>query len=86
MFSMLFAATVPIASPSLPPRSFEPLERLVGHCWRAMVAKDATDRHCFKAIYGGTHIKDAHVVTANGRPVYSGETIYSAEGSALTFV
>jgi len=86
MFAILLLTAAQVASTALPPTAFEPLAKLVGHCWRAVIGKDTTDRHCFEAIYGGTHIKDAHVVSAGGRAVYSGETIYSAEGSAITFV
>src|SRR5689334_8436315 len=73
MFAILLLTAAQVASPALPPTAFEPLAKLVGHCWRAVIGKDTTDRHCFEAIYGGTHIKDAHVVSAGGRAVYSGE-------------
>lgn len=86
MFGFLLATAAQVANSVSPPRPFEPLGKLVGHCWRAVVGKDTIDRHCFETIYGGMHIKDDHVVTSGGQAVYSGETIYSSERGALTFV
>ena len=86
MLGILLAAAAQVANPAPSPPAFAPLGQLVGHCWRAIVGNDTVDRHCFESIFGGTHIRDAHVVKARGRAVYSGETIYSAERGALTFV
>jgi hypothetical protein len=64
----------------------QPLSALVGHCWAgpAPVA-GGIDKHCFESVYGGQHVRDRHVVTAGGKAVYAGESIYSAKGSAVVF-
>ena len=67
------------------PVPLQPLAGLVGHCWRADIAKDVTDTHCFEAVYDGGHIRDRHAVTQAGKTVYAGETIYSAEAGKLVF-
>ena len=79
ILAILIAAADEPASSQL--AVFKPL---VGHCWSATIAKDTVDRHCFTAMYGGAHVRDDHVVKASGREVYSGSTIYSVEGEALT--
>lgn len=62
-----------------------PLQRYAGHCWIADIADGITDRHCFTLLYGGAHLRDEHVVMRAGKPVYRGETIYSAEGGEISF-
>jgi len=62
-----------------------PLEPYVGHCWVTQVSPETTDRHCFRPVYGGKHVRDAHVVVHSGQSVYEGETIYSAEDGAIVF-
>jgi hypothetical protein len=62
-----------------------PLEHYSGHCWSASLSNDAVDRHCFTAVFGGKHLRDRHIVTSGGRPVYSGETIYSVEAGRVVF-
>jgi hypothetical protein len=62
------------------------LSFLVGHCWTGAAPGGAgVDQHCFEPVYGGQHVRDRHVVTVDGKPVYEGETVYSAEGGRLTF-
>lgn len=61
------------------------LDPWVGHCWVAEITPDTTDRHCFTAVYGGAHVRDAHDVVKNGKTVYSGETLYSVEGGKIVF-
>lgn len=82
---MLAAISFSVIAPGAPPAR-ESIEKLVDHCWSAQLAEGVVDRHCFLAMYGGMHIKDEHVVTRNGQPVYSGETVYSVGVGALTFV
>jgi hypothetical protein len=64
------------APPALAPE-FQPLAFLVGSCWRASFpgGGQATDTHCYTALYGGRYIRDVHVVEG-GPPGYGGETIY----------
>ena len=50
---------------------------LLGKCFAATLSPGITDQHCFTAMYGGAHVRDAHAVTSGGELVYSGETIYS---------
>lgn len=78
---VLLAAAASMAQPAL-----EPWSALVGHCFVGPApGGDATDTHCFESVYGGQHVRDRHVVTASGRDVYAGETIYSAKGSQVIF-
>jgi hypothetical protein len=57
----------------------------VGACWRAEFSASANDTHCFEAMYGGAHVRDRHEVKENGKTVYAGETIYSADGPDVVF-
>jgi hypothetical protein len=78
---LLAAAPSTLAEPPL-----QPLASLVGHCWIGPApVPNATDRHCFETVFGGQHVRDRHVVTAGGRDVYAGETIYSAKGPQVIF-
>jgi len=36
-------------------------------------------------MYGGAHVRDRHEVKENGKTVYAGETIYSADGPDVVF-
>ena len=58
---------------------------LLGKCFAAKLAPETVDRHCFASVYEGAHVRDTHVVTAKGKPVYSGETVYSFDGKGLEF-
>ena len=58
---------------------------LLGQCFAAHLAADTVDRHCFARVYDGAHVRDTHVVTVKGKPVYSGETVYSAVSGGLSF-
>ena len=78
---LMSAAAAATAQPALAP--FEPL---VGHCWRGDApGGQGIDTHCFKAVYGGEHIRDRHSVTIDGKEVYSGESLYSAKGTEVIF-
>jgi hypothetical protein len=59
---------------------------LLGKCFAATLAPATVDRHCFTSVYDGAHVRDTHVVTAKGKPVYSGESIYSFDGKGLELV
>jgi hypothetical protein len=69
------AAPAPATLPALS-APLQPLAFLVGWCWRgAFPGGRATDTHCFTSSYGGTLVRDRHVVAGAGRP-YSGESLY----------
>jgi hypothetical protein len=53
---------------------------LVGHCWRGTFVTGEQDTHCFETAYDGQHLRDRHRVTGGVR-LYSGETLYSADGA-----
>ena len=80
MMVALLLAVQPTAAPSLD--LFKPV---VGSCWRTEFSSTMHDTHCFEAMYGGAHVRDRHEVQQNGKTVYAGETIYSADGSELVF-
>jgi hypothetical protein len=84
MISFLaLAAASPTASLQPP---LQPWAALVGHCFVGEApGNSGTDRHCFESVYGGQHVRDRHVVTAGGREVYAGETLYSAKGPQVIF-
>ena len=79
------AASVPA---EMAQSALQPWASFVGHCWTgpAPGSSGAVDTHCFEAVYGGQHIRDRHEVKASGKTVYAGETLYSVEGSTVTFV
>ena len=58
---------------------------LLAKCFAATLSPGVVDRHCFTPVYGEAHVRDTHVVTAGGKAVYSGETIYSFDGKGLEF-
>jgi len=84
MIAILTALALAAQEPALRP-GLEPLQFLVGHCWRGELASGERDTHCFEPVYGGQHVRDRHEVTrhevAGGSAVYAGETFYSADGS-----
>lgn len=71
----LLAATAAAESP------LSAFEFLAGHCWQGAFENGAVDTHCFTWVYGGKHLRDAHVVRGEG-PAYRGETIYSVDGES----
>lgn len=80
LVGLLIAAQMVASPPTLAP--FKPF---VGSCWRASFSATTTDTHCFEPIYGGAHVRDRHEVKDQGKIVYAGETIYSADGPDLVF-
>lgn len=82
LMALALAAQEP---PALRP-GLEPLEFLVGHCWRGEFENGAVDTHCFESVYDGQHVRDRHEV-AGGERVYRGETLFSAvAGGGAGFV
>jgi hypothetical protein len=60
-------------------RELQPMDFLVGHCWRGTLSGGAPDTHCFEPVFGGQHLRDRHEVRgAHG--IYCGETVYSWNG------
>jgi hypothetical protein len=81
LLALTLAATATARQPLL-----QPLSSLAGHCWRGSAPGNAgIDTHCFAWVYGGQHLRDRHVVTVAEKPVYEGETLYSAENGRVTF-
>jgi hypothetical protein len=78
----LILAAQSAASPVADLSAFKPF---VGACWRAEFSATINDTHCFEAMYGGAHVRDRHEVKSDGKIVYAGETIYSADGPNLVF-
>lgn len=67
-----------LAAAVAPEAGLQPLDFLVGHCWRAAFKPGVDDTHCFDRAYAGRHIRDRHSVTGG----YGGETLYSWDGGA----
>lgn len=77
-----FLAAQAATSASADLSAFKPF---VGACWRTEFSATVNDTHCFEAMYGGAHVRDRHEVKEDGKTVYAGETIYSADGPDLVF-
>jgi hypothetical protein len=77
---LIFASQAAPAAADL--SAFKPF---LGACWRAEFSASVNDTHCFEAMYSGAHVRDRHEVKENGKTVYAGETIYSADGPDLVF-
>ena len=58
---------------------------LLGQCWAAEVAPQTLDTHCFADLWNGSHVRDRHSVTRDGKAIYEGETIYSFDGKSIVF-
>ncbi|MGZ8998834.1 MAG: SRPBCC family protein [Allosphingosinicella sp.] len=91
LVAALFSAQPQVTQPQAPHpvelrRGLEPLQFLVGHCWRGQFPSGEVDMHCFDSVFDGQHVRDRHEVTG-GNGVYRGETLYSWDGSinAVTF-
>jgi len=69
-----------LAAASLSASPFEPMDFLAGRCFTAALPDgQASDTHCFRWLYPGHFLRDEHVVCANGRVAYQGETTYGLE-------
>jgi hypothetical protein len=77
--ALLFAAK------AAQPANLTPLKPFLGACWRTDFSASTHDTHCFETMYGGAHVRDRHEVQQDGKTVYAGETIYSADGADLVF-
>ena len=62
-----------------------PMSFLVGSCWKGAFpgGGNVTDTHCFEPVYGGTFIRDRHIVEGAPRP-YAGETLYRWDAATRT--
>jgi hypothetical protein len=83
MIAILILAAAPAARPAQP--ALAPFATFAGHCWRGEAPGQGVDTHCFEWVYGGQHLRDRHVVTQNGKPVYEGESLYSVERGKVSF-
>jgi uncharacterized protein YndB with AHSA1/START domain len=85
MIGTLIALALAVEPPTLR-AGLEPLEFLVGHCWRGEFSRTGEqDVHCFEPVYEGQHVRDRHEVTGGAR-IYRGETLYSADaGGAVSY-
>ena len=81
----MIALALLAAAPSSQSADLSPFNPFVGACWRADFTATVHDTHCFEQLYGGAHVRDRHEVRDNGKTVYAGETIYSADGDSLVF-
>jgi hypothetical protein len=68
---------MPFAALAEPDAAYEPLSFLAGHCWKGTFPDGKqTDEHCFAWMYDGKFLRDRHVVRADGRADYIGESTY----------
>jgi hypothetical protein len=67
MIAAALALAAPLASP------LQPLQFLVGHCWRTTLKEGPTDTHCFAAS-NPSLIRDKHAVRKDGQVIYTGES------------
>ena len=79
---MLIAALV--LGASSPPATLQPLQFLVGHCWRTTLKEGPTDTHCFTAADGG-RIRDRHAVRKDGKIVYTGESLFTIASGTMHY-
>lgn len=81
MIAIFAAAAVAASSPP----TLDLFAPLAGSCFVAQFTPTVSDVHCFKAIYGGAHVRDTHEVRDGEKVIYAGETIYSREAGGLVF-
>jgi hypothetical protein len=81
----MIAVALALAAAAPVPPALQPLQFLVGHCWRTTLKEGPTDTHCFAAIAGGQQIRDRHAVRKNGQVIYTGESVFSVKGKVLTY-
>jgi hypothetical protein len=74
--TLLFAAA-PLGA------TLEPLQFLVGHCWRTTLKEGPTDTHCFSA--DGERIRDRHAVRKDSAVVYTGESVFSVVSGVMRY-
>jgi hypothetical protein len=75
-FAPVLLASFTVAA-ATPPKPYEPLAFLVGHCWQGTLQNgNRSDRHCFSWVYDQKFIRDVHVVSGDGAADRTGESIY----------
>lgn len=75
---------VALALAAAPP-ALQPLQFLVGHCWRTKLKEGPTDTHCFASVTGGQQIRDRHAVRKDGKVIYTGESVFTVKNKLLTY-
>jgi hypothetical protein len=73
-----------LAAAAGPPPALQPLQFLVGHCWRTTLKEGPTDTHCFSA--NGAEIRDRHQVRKEGKVIYTGASVFSVKDARLHYV
>ena len=66
------------------PTAMQPMQFLVGHCWRTTLKEGPTDTHCFASAPAG-QIRDHHIVRKDGQAIYTGDSVFSVEGGKLHY-
>ena len=61
---------VALALAAAAPPALQPLQFLVGHCWRTTLKEGPTDTHCFASVAAGQQIRDRHAIRKDGQVVY----------------
>jgi hypothetical protein len=80
---MLVAAlALAAAAPAAP--ELQPLQFLVGHCWRTALDDGPTDTHCFTKLPDG-RVRDQHAVRKDGQVVYTGESLFSIVSGVIHY-
>jgi hypothetical protein len=77
---------VALALAAAGPPALQPLQFLVGHCWRTTLKEGPTDTHCLASIAGGQQIRDQHAVRKDGKVIYTGESVISIVKARLHYV
>jgi hypothetical protein len=72
----MIVAALALAAAS--PTVLQPLQFLVGHCWRTTLKDGPTDTHCFASLADG-RIRDHHTVRKDSQPIYTGDSIFSVK-------
>jgi hypothetical protein len=80
----MIAVALALAAAAAP--ALQPLQFLVGHCWRTMLKDGPTDTHCFASVAGGQQIRDRHAVRKEGKVIYTGESVISVVKAGLHYV
>jgi hypothetical protein len=76
---------VALALAAAAPSALQPLQFLVGHCWRTTLKEGPTDTHCFASVAEGQQIRDRHAVRKDGKVIYTGESVISIVKARLHY-
>ena len=82
---MLVAALALAAAAPAPPE-LQPLQFLVGHCWRTTLKEGPTDTHCFSTSQDGERVLDRHAVRKDGAIIYTGESVFSVASGVIRYM